>query len=77
MLKVLHTFCNSVEGKNRNRANILIERSNNAGVLERMKETGVLLEKRKFNRFFARLAGLPKNLHSKGSRKQLNAEVFT
>lgn len=71
------TLCNSVEGKNKNRANIPIERSNNAGVHERMKETGVLLEKRKFNRFFVRLAGLPKNLHSKGSRKQMNAEVFT
>lgn len=55
----------------------MFERSNNAGELERMKETGVLLEKRKFNRFFVRLAGLPKNLHSKGSRKQLNAKVFT
>ena len=50
MPKVLPTFCNSVEGKNRNRANILIERSNNAGLHERIKETGVLLEKRKFNR---------------------------
>ena len=71
------TFCNSVEGKNKNCAKIAFERSNNAAVLERIKETGVLLEKRKFNRFFVRLAGLPKNLHSKGSRKQLNAEVFT